>query len=444
VDASAAAIRLGTAFAKAADVGLTGSLDVGRDGDALAVRRASLALGDATLDVTGSIRPGDPLTVDLRLESNRASLAALASVAPAATAADLGGTFEAQLAVQGPWRLQPPPAIAGTVALSDVRVRRHADRVGLSGLTTTVTVADGVARMPATRFQVGSSSVEATGAFQIAERLLSIDGKSADVFGGTVEGTGRLELADPKLPRVALDGSVRGVALGPLLAARESPAAAHVAGRLDADVSLTAAGARRRAVRRSLAGTARIDVRDGVLRGVSIVDQVLGAVTGINGAGRLVPARLRRKQPEVFGGADTEFEELRASARIGDRHATTDDLVMRTDAYVVTGRGQVGFDGQTDLTATFVAGPTLTSDVLDSVKDARWALNADHRIEIPFQVAGRFPDLRPRPDPDFVARVVGRALEARARKALGGGGKDERQGDLVTDAIRRLQQLFGR
>jgi hypothetical protein len=117
---------------------------------------------------------------------------------------------------------------------------------------------------------------------------------------------------------------------------------------------------------------------------------------------------------------------------------------MRTDAYVVSGRGQVGFDGQTDLAATFVAGPALTADVLESVKDARWALNTDQRVEVPFQVAGRFPDLRPRPDPEFVARVVGRALEARARKALGGNGKDERQGDLVTDAIRRLQQLFGR
>jgi hypothetical protein len=293
-------------------------------------------------------------------------------------------------------------------------------------------------------FRVGESSVEASGAFQIAERLLTLDGKSTEVFGGTVEGTSRLELTDPKLPRFALDASARGVALGPLLAARESPLAAHVAGRLDTDLSLTGTGVRRRAVRRSLTWTARIDVRDGVLRGVKIVDQVLGAVTGIDGAGQLVPGRLRRKHPELFGGADTTFEELRASARIVDRHASTDDLVMRTDAYVVTGRGQVGFDGKTDVTATFVAGPALTTDVLESVKDARWALNGDHRVEVPFEVAGRFPDLRPRPDPEFVARVVGRALEARARKALGDDGKDERQGGLVNDAIRRLQQLLGR
>jgi uncharacterized protein involved in outer membrane biogenesis len=444
LDASAAAIRLGTAFAKAPDVALTAALDMRRAADSLAVRRGVVELGDATLDVMGTIRPGDPPTVDLRLASNHAPLATLASLVPATAAAHAGGTIEAQLTVQGAWRAHPPPVVAGTVALADVWARRHGDRVGLSGLTATVTVGDGVARMPATRFQVGGSPVEASGTFQIADRLLTVDGTSREVFGGTVAGTGRMELADPKHPRFAIDGTARGVALAPLLAGRESPLAAHVEGRLDADVSLAAAGARRRAVRRSLTGTARIDVRDGVLRGVKIVDEVLGAVTGVDQAGQLVPARLRRKRPELFGGADTKFEELRATARIADRHASTDDLVLRTESYTVTGRGRVSFAGDTDLTATFVAGPALTADVLESVKDARWVLNAEHRVAVPFRVAGRFPDLRLRPDPEFVARVVGRALEARARKALGGDRKDDRQGGMVGDAIRRLQQFLGR
>ncbi len=445
LDASGAAIRLGTAFAKPADVALTAALDLSRDGEALAVRRATLALGEATLEATGSIVRGTPPTVDLRLTADRAPLTTLASVVPATTSADVGGTIEAQLTVQGAWQAQPLPAIAGTVALAGVHARRSADRIGLSGLTTTVTVADGAAQMPVTRFQIGGSPVDASGVFRIADRLLTVDGKSADVFGGTVEGTGRIELADPRQPRFATTATVRGVALAPLLAARESPLASHLEGRLDADVALAGSGARRRAVRRSLTGTARIDVRDGVVRGLRIVDEVLGTVIGIDGAGRLVPGRLRRKRPELFGGADTTFEELRASARIADRTAHTDDLVMRTGSYTVTGRGRVHFDGRTELTATFVAGPALTADVLDSVKDARWAMNADQRIEVPFQVTGQFPHLRPRPDPAFVARVVGRALEARARKALGADGKkDDRQGGLVDGAIRRLERLLGR
>lgn len=444
LDASPAAVRLGTAFGKAPDVTLTAAVAGDRTSDAVAIRSGTVVLGDARVDVIGAIHSGEPTTVDLRLDSNRAPLALLPSVAPAAGTADVGGTIEAHLTVQGALRAQPPPVVAGTIALADVRGRRRDARIGLSELNATVTVADGVARMPASRFRIGDAPVEAGAEFRLAERLLTLDGRGTELFGGTVEGRVRVELQDPKHPRFTLDGTARGVALGPLLAARDSRLAPHLGGRLDADVSLAGSGARRRAVWRSLTGTARIDVDDGVLRGVKIVDEVLGAVTGVEQGARLVPAGLRRRRPELFGAADTQFEELRATARIADRRATTDDLVMRTESYTVTGRGGVTFDGQVDLTGIFVAGPKLTADVLESVKDARWATNAEQRVEVPFRVAGRFPDLRPQPDPVFVARVVGRALEARARKALGKNGNDERQGGVVDDAIRRLQQLFGR
>jgi hypothetical protein len=444
LDASAAAVRLGTAFKKAPDVALTAEVAGARAGDALAIRRGRVGLADASFDVAGAIHQGDPTTVDLGLDSTRAPLAAFASLTPAAGTADVGGTIEAHLTVQGALHAQPPPAVAGTIALANVRGRRQPDRVGLSELNTTVTIADGVARMPPSRFRVGAAAVEAGGDFRLGERVLTADGRATEVFGGTVQGRVRVELQDPKHPRFAVDGTARGMALAPLLGARESPLAAHVEGRLDADVSLAGAGARRRAVRRSLTGTARIDVHDGVLRGVKIVDEVLGAATGVDQAAHLIPARLRRKRPDLFGGADTRFDELRATARIVDRRATTDDLVMRTDSYTVAGRGSADFDGRIDLTATFVAGPALTADVLESVKDARWVTNAEHRIEVPFRVAGRFPDLRPKPDPAFVARAVGRALEARARKALRGDAKDDQRPGVLDDAIRRLQQLFGR
>lgn len=442
LDASPAAIRVGTALVKPPDLRLVAELALDRTGETLAIRRGTVQLGDATLDATGSIRPADPPTVDLRLDSNRAPLGTLASVVPAAGVADAGGTVEAHLMVQG--ALGPElPAIAGTIALADVRARRSNDGVGLSDLSTTITVADGVARMPVSRFRAGDASGEASGAFRLGDRLLTGEGKASDVFGGTVEGRAQIELADAKQPRFALAGAARGVALGPLLAARGSRLAPHVAGRLDADVSLAGAGVRRRAVRRSLTGTARIDVHDGVLRGINLVDEVLGAATGVERADRLIPAGLRRKRPELFGAADTQFEELRATARIADRRAVTDDLVLRTPSYTVTGRGSTDFDGHVDLNATFLAGPALTADVLATVKDARWVTNDQQLVEVPFRVAGRFPALRPEPDPTFVARAVSRALAARARKAL--GGKDgEGAGGLVDDALRGLERLFGR
>ncbi len=442
LDASSAAIRLGTAFAKAPGLGLTAELTGDRADGGLTVRRGTIRLGDAALDVTGVIRPGDPATVALRLDSNRAPLAPLASATPAASGMAVDGWLETHLTVQGALRSEPPPDVAGTVALADVHARRPGDRAGLSGLSTTITVAGGVARMPPTRFCIGDATVDAGGAYTLAGRQLTAKGTAIEVFGGTLAGKARVDLAQPR-PHFRVGGAARGVSLAPLLAARRSRLAAHVAGRLDADVSLAGAGVRRRAVRRSLRGTARIDVRDGVLAGVNLVDEVLGAATGVERAGRLVPARLRRKRPALFGAADTRFQELRATARIRNGRAVTDDLVLRTDAYTVTGRGHSDLDGNVDLTARFVAGPALTADVLASVKDARWVTNDRQLVEVPFRVTGRFPALRPEPDATFVARAVGRALAERARKAL---RDDDAQdgGGVVEDALRGLERLFDR
>jgi hypothetical protein len=376
----------------------------------------------------------------VQLASNRAALADLAAVLPGAAAMDVGGTAEAHLTVQGALQTEPPPIVTGTVQLTGVEARRRADGLAIADLSTTIAVADGVARMPPTRFRAGDAALEATGSFTLAGRVLAIDRVAGEVFGGTIDGHGRAEFPASG-PRFSVEGAARNVGLQPLLAARRSHLAERMAGRLDADVSLTGAGRRPRAIRRSLAGTARIDVRDGVLHGVNIVDDVLGQVVGVRGLGTLMPARLRRKRPELFGGADTRFEELRASARIAGGRATSDDIMMRTDAYTVTGKGSVDADGKVDLTADFVADPTLTADVLGSLKDARWVTNDAHLVAVPFRVSGWLPELRVKPDPEFVARAVGRAVEERAREGLGRG-----QGTrgLVDDAVRRLQRLLKR
>src|SRR5262249_24830080 len=184
---------------------------------------------------TGTIRPGKPAAVDLRLASRLAPLATLASAVPGTATTDVGGTIAAQLSVQGDWGAQPPPLVSGTVELAVVGVRRQRDRTGLSGLTGAVTVTDGVAQMPATRFQLGGIPVEASGVFRMADRTLTVDGKSTETFGGTVEGRGRIELDDPKHPHFTVDGTARDVALAPFLAARGSRLASHVEGRLAVD-----------------------------------------------------------------------------------------------------------------------------------------------------------------------------------------------------------------
>lgn len=446
LDAGRAEVRWGRGVSKAGGVALDAEVSGVRDGDALAVRAARLALGDAEMRAAGSLRPGTPWVADLTLDADGAPLAALAAAVPAAATMDVGGAIDAHLTVQGALAEDPPPAVQGTITLSGVRARRAGDTHGLSDLQATIAVQDGVARLPTTTFRIGDAPVEVAGAFTLAERLLTVERLAAEAFDGRLEASGSVAFGDGRRPRFAVDASARNVALQPLLAARGARAAEHLEGHLDATVALAGLGFRREAVRRTLTGSARLDVRDGVLRGLNVVDQVLGSVVGIGPErmATLVPARLRTQRPDLFGAADTRFEELGATVRIADGRARTDDLTLRTSAYSVTGRGRIDFAGDVDLVATFVASRELTADILASVKHARWVTNDRQLVEVPFRVAGRFPHLRPQPDPAFLARAVGRALESRARKALGMREKSEDEDSVVDDAIDRLRQLFGR
>jgi hypothetical protein len=436
VDATHATVRWGTDFAKQGDLVLRAEGSGAREGDAFVLRRAALQLGDGRLDVAGTMQPG---TVDVTLDSNRAPLAPLAASIPAMAGTEMGGTAEAHLTARGEIRRGTLPALAGTVALANVSARRPGIEE-VSGLTTTLAVGDGMIRMPTSGFRLGDGRAEAGGTFALAQRLLTVERASAQLFGGSTEGTGHIDLQDRHRPRFAIEGTVHDIALGRLLEARSPDLAAHVDGRLDATASLTGAG-KGPAVRRSLDGTVRLDVRDGVLRDVDLVDEVLRGTTGVDKITGIVPAALRQKRPELFGAADTHFEELHANARIADGQAHTDDLVMRTASYRVTGRGSVGLDGTLDMTAVLQAGPALTADVLATAKDARWLANDQGLLEVPLHLGGRLTRVSLQPDPEFVASLLGRILMG-GRKGEGRDGKDLR--GSIEDALRGLQRQFRR
>ena len=198
VDATRAAVRWGTDFAKLGDLALEAGVSGARDAGRTEIRHASLRLGGLQVDATGTVRPGE--AVDVRIDSNRAGIAALAAVLPAAAGVDIGGDVEAHLTIQGPLATETLPAISGTVALDRARARRPEDTLGVSDLTTTITLGDGVARMPATRFRLGDGSVEASGTFVLADRLLTIERASGDLFGGSAEGSAPRRAAASRAP----------------------------------------------------------------------------------------------------------------------------------------------------------------------------------------------------------------------------------------------------
>jgi hypothetical protein len=171
---------------------------------------------------------------------------------------------------------------------------------------------------------------------------------------------------------------------------------------------------------------------------------VLGA-TGVPGLATLVPPRVRTRHAALFSSGDTRFDTLGATVRVADGRATTDDLTIAARDFVLTGQGTMQLDGPLDGVATLRASRDLSTDITADVKEARYLADPDGRIQIPFRVAGTLPKVKVRPDAEFLARAVGRALLDKGLGSLVGKEKPGKKKRPEQELLRRgLDAIFGK
>jgi hypothetical protein len=274
--------------------------------------------------------------------------------------------------------------------------------------------------------------------------VATLDRLHVGAFQGTYDGSARTDVRDAARPRFESRSTVRGMALHDLLARGFPAAVGRMEGKLDANLALAGSGREWTVIRPTLGGQGRADVRDGVLKDVNVAESVLGGVTGVAGLSTLVPPDVRSRYPEVFSTGDTRFTQLGGDVRIAGERLATDDLVMAARDYAVNGRGNVGFDGSVDFTATLVASEKLTADIVKGTKEARYLTNPAGRIAIPFRFVGKMPGVKPVPDAEWLARTlakgaIGQGLEKLVPKKK--GGKESPQEEQLRKG---LEGLFGR
>lgn len=279
---------------------------------------------------------------------------------------------------------------------------------------------------------------------RLQNNVAIIESLSVNAFDGSYTGNGRYDMTNRDRPSFAFDSTVRAMEMGGLLGSRFPGAAKQIEGRLDADLSLTGAGAAWETIQDTLAGSGRAELKEGVLRGVNVGEAVLAGVTGIPGLSTLTPPGVQRKFPELFGGEDTPFDKCGGTVRIADGRVSTSDLALAAREYEVRGGGWFSFDNAVDFTATFVGSPRLSQSVVDDVSGAKYLADASGRLQIPFRFAGRLPGVRPRPDVGAIARTAQGALVTEGLgKLLGKTGRPAPSGDGQEKKQEAPATLFG-
>jgi len=168
---------------------------------------------------------------------------------------------------------------------------------------------------------------------RLADGKLELSPHSASLYGGTLAGA---ISADADGNKFVVKETAQNVAVGALL--RDVTQKDFVEGRGNVVLDLQSAGGTVAALKKALAGSARVDMKEGTIKGVNLAEAVR--------KGKPAPAQ------------KTEFSDLSASFRVAKGVARNDDLKANSPLLRLTGAGtlDIGNNGIDYLARAALAG----------------------------------------------------------------------------------------
>ena len=242
--------------------------------------KANLAKQDLQAEVSGRLD-----------ESTLKAKVGLTNFAP------LKGTFDASIDRLNVDRYLPPER---KEAKSDERI----DLAALKGKTVNGKLAVGA--LVVKRVKLENLKAE----LKLADGKLEVSPYSANLYGGTL--TGALT-ADSNGNRIQVKETAQNVAIGALL--RDAAQKDMLEGRGNVSLDVQTAGGTVTTLRKALAGSARIEMKDGAIKGINLAESARNA-----------KATLGAKQTKADPSQKTDFTEMSASFKIAKGVAHNDDL----------------------------------------------------------------------------------------------------------------------
>jgi AsmA protein len=160
---------------------------------------------------------------------------------------------------------------------------------------------------------------------KLAGGKLEVTPHSANLYGGTLAGA---LSADANGNRIAVKETLQNVAVGPLL--RDAAQKDVMEGRGNVSLDVNGAGATTSAIKKTLAGSARVDVRDGAIKGINLAESV-----------RNVKSMVGMRQNKPDPSQKTDFSEMSASFKIANGVARNDDLKGASPFFRLGGAGNL-------------------------------------------------------------------------------------------------------
>jgi AsmA protein len=200
---------------------------------------------------------------------------------------------------------------------------------------------------------------------------LEVAPHSASLYGGTLAGT--LE-ADADGNKIHVKEAVQNVALGALL--HDALRKDVLDGRGNVVLDVQTAGGTVPALKKALAGSVKVEMKDGAIKGINLAESVRNAKSALGG-----------KQAKADASQKTDFSEMSASFKIANGVAHNDDLKALSPFLRLGGAGNldignntIGYEAKATLAATAkgqggasnVAGVTIPVKLSGALDNPDW------------------------------------------------------------------------
>ncbi len=255
-------------------------------------------------------------------------------------------------------------------------------------------------------------------ALNVAGGKAEIGPHSAGLYEGSLAGTLSL---DGNANRVALKETLSNIAVGPLL--RDFAEQDRLEGRGNVSLDVTAAGKSVNAMKSALAGSAKVHLRDGAIKGVN-VGELLRKVRSLGGS----------SEGQADAKEKTDFSELSASFAIKNGVAHNDDLEIKAPLFRIGGGGDIDIGKST---ISYVVKATV---VATTQGQGGKELEQLAGLTVPVRLSGPLDGMKYQVDYRAAAGDL-------AKSRVGGKVKEgvEKRKDQIEDKVRdRIKGLLGR
>ncbi|HKY06909.1 MAG TPA: AsmA-like C-terminal region-containing protein, partial [Candidatus Binatia bacterium] len=271
-----------------------------------------------------------------------------------------------------------------------------------------------VASASGTLFGIAYKDLRAN--LSLADKIAKVQSLRVQTLNGSIEAQGEFAFKE-NTPHFALTTKLDGVDVKELYAALDSQAERDIQGRLNAELNLSGSGPSWDVIKTNLRGQGEAEIVQGVIYNFNIAESALTGMTGVPGLTNSLSPSLRKKHPETFTSKDTAFKELRSLIDVADGQINFKNMRMSAAEFLAVGNGWVDFNRKVDSRATLTFSQRLSADLAQSAREIKYLLNHQGQLEIPFSVTGKMPNLKTKPDMNYLGQVV-------QRNFMGKGAED--------------------